>query len=218
MTIMHHPDEGALVAYASGASDEAVSLVIAAHLTLCPQCRGAVAVAEVAGGSLLSGLAPAPLSDDALKSVLSRLDDTPAVVTDHIKPAPTLCDAAMTPEPLRNYTGELGHVKWIAMAPGISFRPVLKRGKTRVQLIRSAPGTGVLPHTHGGTEMTLVLAGGYSDETGHYRRGDLQTTTSDITHAPTADDDGYCINLAVTDAPLKFQNLAAGLLAKIFGF
>lgn len=217
MTIMHHPSDDVLVAYATGASDEAVSLVIATHLTLCPQCRRSVAAAEAAGGSLLSGLAPVSLGDDALSSVLSRLGDAP-IAAPNFKTAPIAPDAAMTPEPLRNYAGELGAVKWIPIAPGISFRSLLTRGNTRVQLIRSAPGAGVAPHTHGGNELTQVLAGGFSDVTGHYRRGDLQTTDASITHDPTADDDGYCINLAVTDAPLKFQNLGVSLLAKLFGF
>ncbi|HET7333527.1 MAG TPA: ChrR family anti-sigma-E factor [Rhizomicrobium sp.] len=216
MTIMHHPSDDVLIAYATGASDEAVSLVIATHLTLCPQCRRSVAAAEAAGGSLLSGLAPVSLGHDALSSVLTRLDDAPAAAG--TETAFIASDAAMTPEPLRHYAGELGAVKWISIAPGISFRPLLKRGKMRVRLIRSAPGAGVAPHTHCGIELTQVLTGGYSDVTGHYRRGDFQTTDASIIHDPTADDDGYCINLAVTDAPLKFQNLGVGLLAKLFGF
>jgi len=51
-------------------------------------------------------------------------------------------------------------------------------------------------------EMTLVLAGGFSDDFGHYRRGDLATADASVAHRPIADLDEECICLVVTDAPL----------------
>ena len=42
MSIRHHPDDATLVAYAAGAVTEGISLVVAAHLDLCPQCRARV--------------------------------------------------------------------------------------------------------------------------------------------------------------------------------
>ena len=79
-----------------------------------------------------------------------------------------------------------------------------------MQLIRTAPGAGVGTHTHRGEELTLVLTGGFTDATGSYRRGDLQTTTPEIVHRPVTDDDGTCITLAMTDAPLKFMSPVVG--------
>ncbi len=58
-------------------------------------------------------------------------------------------------------------------------------------------------HTHGGNEMTLVLAGGFSDDTGHYERGDVSIADDELVHTPVADPGEDCICLAVTDAPLK---------------
>ncbi len=43
----------------------------------------------------------------------------------------------------------------------------------RARLIRLKAGRGVPRHTHGGSELTVVLEGSFSDETGHYARGDL---------------------------------------------
>ncbi len=125
----------------------------------------------------------------------------------------------IAPEPLRSYLGgDFNRVRWIPIGPGVSYRPLLKHSASRVQVIRTAPGAGVGLHSHGGEELTLVLAGGFSDVTGNYRRGDLQTTTPDILHRPVTDADGYCITLAVTDAPLKFKSPVVGLLGRIFGF
>jgi putative transcriptional regulator len=48
-----------------------------------------------------------------------------------------------------------------------------------------------------------VLAGGFSDGDGHYVRGDLSFSDGEVDHSPRADDDGECICLTVTDAPLR---------------
>ena len=39
MTIAHHPGEELLLDYASGAAQEGVALIVAAHLCFCPACR-----------------------------------------------------------------------------------------------------------------------------------------------------------------------------------
>jgi putative transcriptional regulator len=215
-TIIHHPADELLLSYAAGATDEAVSLVVATHLALCPLCRRTVAKAEAIGGAMLEAGAPVPLGGDALESVLARLDDTtplPATLK------PVSGSAARVPEPLRSYIGGgFDSVHWTKITSGIAFKPIMKIGKARVQLIRSKPGHGVGTHTPRGEELTLVLAGGYTDATGHYTSGDLQSTTPEILHRPLADNGEDCIVLAVSDAPLKFQSFAVGLIGKWFGF
>ena len=42
MSIIHHPSDATLAAFASGTLDEARGIVVAAHLSLCAQCRNAV--------------------------------------------------------------------------------------------------------------------------------------------------------------------------------
>src|ERR1700761_2957287 len=213
MTVMHHPSDEFLLSYAAGATDEGTSLVLATHLALCPKCRGVLAAAEAAGGALLDKEAPVALESDALSSVLSRLDDAPAAKSAH-KPAPFVA-----PEPLRSYLGgDLDSVRWTKIAGGISFKPLFRRGDTRVQLIRSRAGHGVGVHTHHGEEFTLCLTGGYSDNTGQYARGDLQFTTPDILHRPLADEGEDCVVLAVSEGSLRFSNFAVGLIGKWFGF
>ncbi|HEY8696335.1 MAG TPA: ChrR family anti-sigma-E factor [Rhizomicrobium sp.] len=215
MSIVHHPGEELLIAYAAGASDEAVSLIVATHLALCPDCRREVANAESAGGALLEDMQPVHLSDAALPRVLSRLNGAEP------KPAPRAAsrNGFKAPEPLRSYLGgDLDQVRWRPVAKGLAYRPILKRGRTRAQLVKSAPGHGVSLHTHKGEEFSLVLTGGYTDANGHYLRGDLQTATPETLHHPIADGDDDCIILAVNDAPLRFKSPAMALLAKVFGF
>jgi putative transcriptional regulator len=213
MTIQHHPGDELLLSYAAGAIDEAMSLVLATHLALCPQCRRTVAEAEAAGGAILEDDQPVLLSDGALQSVLSRLDAAPAA-----KPAAPL-GAFTAPEPLRSYLGgDLDRIKWTNLAGGIYFKPLFQRGKSRTYLIRSKAGCGVGWHTHRGEELTLCLTGGYTDETGRYARGDLQSTTPDILHRPVADEGEDCIVLAMSDARLKFSSPIVALIGRWFGF
>ncbi len=213
MTIQHHPADDLLLSYAAGSADEPLALVLATHLALCPRCRKGVGQAEAAGGALLETGTPAPLGADALQSVLSRLDEPFA------KPMFVARTPSNVPEPLRSYVGnDLERVGWTHIVGGISFRTILTHGSARAQLIRSRPGSGVGTHTHRSEELTLCLSGGYTDVTGQYARGYLQTTTPDVLHRPLADEGEDCIVLAMSDAPLLFRNWGVAMIAKWFGF
>lgn len=66
------------------------------------------------------------------------------------------------------------------------------RGATRgggAVLIRMEPGCGYTPHRHLGPEHVLVLAGGYRDELGSYRRGETVHYPRGSSHAPVALDE-----------------------------
>lgn len=213
MSIAHHPGEELLLSYASGAANEAVALLVASHLALCPQCRLVVASSEAAGGSLLEDIPPVAMSAQAYQSVLSRLDEPAAAIvrSAHLD--------SSVPAPLRPYIGnDIDDIAWRPIVSGLSHYPLVTRDGVRARLIRAEPGAGVAPHTHRGEEWTLVLTGSFSDVTGTYGPGDVQTTTPDIEHQPTADPGPACINLAVTDAPLVFRGLLPKLVGKMFGF
>lgn len=214
MNITHHPSDDLLLSYAAGATNEATALVFGTHLALCPICRDTVAKAEMLGGAMLEAAGPAILKPNSLESVLARLDETAPPPRSAV-PVP----ARKVPEPLRSYIGDgLDKIQWTGIGPGISFKPLFKSGDARVQLIRSRPGRGVGLHTHRGEEFALILTGGYTDVTGHYTAGDLHSATPDILHCPVADAGEDCIVLAVSDAPLKFQNPVVALIGKWFGF
>lgn len=185
---------------------------VATHLGYCAECRKSLAALEAAGGVLLADLQPAALNAGALDHVLSRLGaQAPKAVAPKVD--------SDVPGPLRAYVGnKIGAVSWRPIAPGISYRPFFKKGSTRAQLIRVEPGHGVADHTHEGAELSLVLAGGYTDVTGQYGVGDFQTTSPEIEHAPVADADGTCIILAVTEAPLVFRGWLPRLIGKLAGF
>ncbi|MEO8301201.1 MAG: ChrR family anti-sigma-E factor, partial [Rhizomicrobium sp.] len=210
----HHPSEELLLAYASGAADEATSLIVAAHLAYCAACRRQSRDMEALGGSLLQELSPVPLSSGALDAALRKLDGiTP------FERAPRAVSRDGTPAMLRSYIGgDIGDVRWRQVGPRLGYVPLLRRGNVAVRLLRGLPGAETGGHSHAGLEYTLVLKGGFSDETGRYGPGDLQVMEGDMRHNPVADPGEDCINLAVTTGPLKFESLLQRIVAPLFGF
>ena len=55
--------------------------------------------------------------------------------------------------------------------PGLSVFPLHNHGGVSSALVRWAPGTRFLPHTHWGGEEILVLEGTFQDEHGDYPAG-----------------------------------------------
>jgi putative transcriptional regulator len=210
----HHPPEELLLDYAAGSADEPTALMLATHLALCPECRDAVARFESVGGAMLESIEPATVPPDALDSLLARLDEP--------VPTPVTCSPAVggpatrIPEPLRGYIGnDLEAIHWKRVMRGVEQAEISVGdpcGPIKARLMRIRPGIRIPRHTHAGTEMTLVLAGGFSDGGGHYLRGDLSFSDGEVDHSPVADEDGECICLTVTDAPLRLTGPLMRLL------
>lgn len=212
--IHHHPGEDLLLAYAAGAADEALCLIVATHMTYCAICRLRGKKLESLGGALLQELPPAALGDGALDNVLARLDS----VTPYERPK-RAASRDGTPAPLRAYIGgDLSTVRWRKMGPRLAYAPLFKRGNVTARLLRGVPGADSGVHSHDGSEFTVVLQGGYTDVTGSYGPGDLQMMEYGMSHNVVADPGEDCINLAVTTGPLKFESLLQKIAAPLFGF
>jgi putative transcriptional regulator len=68
-----------LLDYAAGAAPEAVSVLVASHLELCPAARATLARLEAVGGVYLEQLPPAGLSPATIEAVFAKLDSTRSV-------------------------------------------------------------------------------------------------------------------------------------------
>ncbi len=192
--IHHHHNDELLLAYARGAADEAVGLIVATHMSYCAICRLRGKKLESIGGTLLQQLEPAPLSDGALNATLARLDQ----ITPYERPR-RAASRDNTPEVLRSYIGgDLSQVRWRHMGPHLSYATLFRRGGVSARLLRGTPGTDSGPHSHAGTEYTVVLQGGFTDVTGNYGPGDLQMMEHGMSHNVVADPGEDCVNLEVT--------------------
>ena len=157
---------------------------------------------ERIGGALVSALPPATLGRPQ-----------PAMPEGgSLPPAPVSVAPGEIPAPLARLIGrELDEVRWRWIGPGLWHRPLQTSGGS-LQLIKAAPGSSVPEHTHGGSEITLVLRGALVDSTGRYGLGDVADVDEDIEHTPTADAEAGCICMIANESPTRFRGLLARLM------
>lgn len=207
--IAHHIPEAILASYVSGTLAQPFALVVAAHVSICEDCRANLAAHEAVGGALLDDFDPISITGDLRNRVMAGLDDD--VVPEPVRPR----GDDTFPTPVLEALGSKPP-KWRSLGPGAK-QCILNAGKEgSVRLLHIAPGFAVPDHTHGGLELTLVLQGAFKDETGRFARGDLEVADDDLEHTPVAEDGKPCICLAATDAPLKFSAFMPRLLQPLF--
>ncbi|MGB3313495.1 MAG: ChrR family anti-sigma-E factor [Albidovulum sp.] len=206
--ITHHTPDGMLAAYAAGSLPQPFALVVASHVSLCVQCRVALEAHQSAGGAVLETVDAVALSGSVKADILAQLD------------------APFTSEPVQKrsgiYPGPVMEVlkgrapKWKSLGAGVR-QDILTADETgSVRLIYIPPGQAVPDHGHNGLELTLVLQGSFTDETGVFGVGDLEVADEELDHTPVAGPGDACICLAATDAPLHFRALLPRLLQPLF--
>ncbi len=226
--IEHHPNEDTLLSYAAGSLPAALALVVGCHIQFCPHCRSQVRAGESLGGELMSALTPKALSNRARDNVLERLalqesqcgmtqtEEVGADVTINTEVSST---RESMPSLLRNMLKEsdFDALPWKkTIAPGLK-QIVLDCGEGQARLLRIAAGQKMPVHSHRGSELTLILSGGYSDKLGQFNAGDVADLDGSVEHQPVADDDMDCICLAGMDAPLVFKGWLAKLIQPFVG-
>lgn len=210
----HHPDASTIMSYAAGSLPDALTTVVACHISMCEQCQQTLAEAEQLGRFLMEQQQTTELSHGARDRMLSLLDSV-----EPEPPAPTAVQDALEsdiPAPLRPYLGDkLENLHWKTMAPGMK-QFIIPSTQGRLRLLKIAPGTSMPIHGHTGSELTMVLKGSYSDELGRFRVGDVADLDPEIQHQPATDTHEDCICLIATDAPLKFSGLVPRILQPFF--
>lgn len=215
-TIRHHLDDATLISYTSGALTNAMALVVACHLEVCPECRRRAGQMEILGGQMLERLPPTPLSDGALQNLLDALDDDEPAPAQQAAPCPQPADI---PAPLWPYLDKpVDQLAWRTLAPGFAYVDLPCQGTGASKLLRIAPGKSVLPHTHSGNELTLVLRGSFVDDVGRFAAGDIADIDDSIEHQPLVDSPEPCICLVATDGPLRFTTLLGRIIQPLTGF
>lgn len=221
MNIKHHLDDATLVSYAAGSISQAMALVVACHISICPDCQQKASESEAIGGLMLDGLKEVDINEDALEQVLACLDNEPESIQKPIKQHKTQNKDTRIPKPLQEcIDGSLEQLPWKRIVPGVYYHDLpfkAERGGVS-KLLKIAPGKSMLPHTHDGNELTLILRGSFSDEVGRFTEGDIADLDNEIEHQPLVDSDEDCICLIATDAPLKFSTLFGRLVQPMTGF
>lgn len=206
--ITHHTPDALLAAYAAGNLPQPFALVVAAHISLCLDCRAAYEAHLATGGAVLETSRTAAVSEGLKSNVLDLLDapvaQSPVYQRSGVYPGPVM--EALKGKPPR----------WKSLGLGVR-QSILSGGRDgSVRLLYIPPGRAVPDHTHGGLELTLVLQGSFRDETGRFGVGDLEVADQNLEHTPIAEAGAPCICLAATDAPLRFNSIVPRLLQPLF--
>ncbi|WP_417605132.1 ChrR family anti-sigma-E factor [Primorskyibacter flagellatus] len=197
--IKHHIADDLLMRYAAGTLPEAFDLIIAAHISMCDECRASAESLDAIGGNLIDSCGTQAMSDDSFTRTLDLIGSDASI------PPRRNSDPSL-PVPLADYVGgSLASVKWRPVGMGVK-QAILPTGpEATARLLFIPAGTAVPDHGHSGTELTLVLQGAFEDATARFEKGDVETADADLEHTPIADISEDCICLAVTDAPLRFK-------------
>lgn len=208
-------------AYAAGCLDPAFALLVETQAALRPSVAKTLARGEIIAAALFEAEAPTALADDALDRAFAAIDgfdlQPPAARQAARVAGQALDEIIALPEPLRRTVLQVNEsTDWRFTAPGIRRLSMDLGGDAETELYRIEPGAAVPRHSHKGAEFTLVVAGGFSDETGSFGPGDLAIKGPDDTHQPVADLDGVCFALAVRDGGLQFTGLI-GAVQRLLG-
>lgn len=199
--------DGLLASYSAGTLDPATHALVASHLVLRPENRRYVAALEELAGDELLQAEPAPLSDRD-RRLAEIFGETP--------PMPRPPSAGLLPAPLLRLIGkDLDEVAWRTRLPGVKEYRVAEMNRGEASLIMVKAGRRMPSHTHEGSEITLVLKGGFTDVTGHYARGDIAIAGADLDHRPVTDADSNCLCFTVTDAPLHLTGPIGRILERL---
>ncbi|WP_417277932.1 ChrR family anti-sigma-E factor [Celeribacter sp.] len=206
--ITHHIPDALMAAYTTGSLPEPYALVVATHLSMCLECRASYEAHQALGGAVLETADAAAVSEALKSDVLALLDapvaDEPVHKRSGVYPGPIMA-ALKGRAP-----------KWKSLGLGVRQCILSGNAEGSVRLLYIPPGQAVPDHGHNGLEMTLVLQGSFSDETGWFGVGDVELADQELEHTPIADAGPPCICLAATDAPLRFNSFVPRLLQPIF--
>lgn len=209
-----HPPAELLLDYASGALSEGANLAIETHIAMCQKCETDAGRLMAVGGALIDDLQGVEIAANAVTELFRRVDEDivkPKALKKHVK---TVADDL--PHPLNHYLPNgLAGCSWRKVGPWFEETRLKVASSTTASLMRLKAGSLMPRHTHRGSEMTVVLAGGYSDNGVSYGPGDFSLKDVSDHHQPRVDDDGTCLCLVVLEAPVRLTS-GFGRLASMF--
>ena len=149
---------------------------------------------------MLEEVSPVPLENrDAM---LAAIFASPP--SERIAAAPPPPRKTRLPAALADFIGkDIADLAWKTKLPGLREYKVAEMDGCSASLLWIRAGMAMPTHTHHGTELTLVVEGGFRDGEGHYVRGDVAFADDEVDHRPVADEGEDCICFAVTEGSLR---------------
>ena len=192
-----------LLDYATGALSLPLEVLVETHLAMNEESAKTMNMLMKLGGVLLEDSDPVSLSEGALENVLKAMEQDEGKQSDTSK-RKIDTDSALLPRPIADYLPDRNDSAWRRIGIGLfECDVVFDNDQGQAKFYRISPGTSIPSHTHTGTEVTLVLQGGFTDETGNYGAGDIAVQEEGGEHKPVADNDGECVVFAVNQGDIR---------------
>lgn len=225
--ISHHPKLELLQAFVQGELPASLSAGIAIHADMCPECQHKIA-------QLTEQYAESDFEESFLhKFAIDEQQDMDTIadidfdsmiesITDDI----STFTATDTSEKNIEFKGEQFvlpkqlHNMDIASPFNVGklarSKVSLDEGEIHTNLLHIEPGGSVPHHTHKGFELTVLLAGTFSDESGDYVPGDFIMLDGKHKHQPFSEEG--CLCYTVANDSLHFTQGLSQLLNPIGSF
>lgn len=174
----HHLDIATLMSCSAGSQPEALALIVASHLAVCPQCRSDLEMGSSIGVALFEDIAPAALTCGDPR--LSNTDPDGSAQPNAGVPPPGSRHAedhgaGQAPVPPLTWIAAQRELTWTEPAPGVGVAalPLSLNARGRLHLVRMAPGASLPPRLTDTTELTFVVDGGIGTATRSLKAGDV---------------------------------------------
>ena len=214
--ILHHPSDSWLLDYACGNGLSLFQEVLKAHVGVCGTCRRTVLEAEELGGELL-GLGG---SSDQCAERPTRASEWEQLSDEDMQPsfAENMGEIADLEHFVSTFLDKgLNALPWKTLGDGLKLCRLEKNGDTQMWMLRGQPGLVLPPHSHRGSELTLVLKGSYFCGSQIFSAGDIEEADEHLEHQPVVTKQGECICLVVTEGRLKFKQMLPRIFQKFIG-
>ncbi|GGI76653.1 ChrR family anti-sigma-E factor [Shewanella gelidii] len=218
--IKHHPQQALLDAHAQAQLPLSMTIAVAAHCEMCPTCQQYLEQRQdyIAAQTLTSA---DNCTDDSNGDEIDLQDDWSTMIDDI---------TALPPEELAPFKPDIVEIKqrnyhlprafkhrvsrdWSTLGKISRMRLGIDENDSRASLLHIDAGGDIPEHGHGAQEMTLLLAGEFSDEYNQYQAGDFIVLDKNHKHSPSTIEG--CLCYTVVDAPLHFTKGISKLLNPI---
>ncbi len=217
MSDLQHPGDETLLRHSAGSLGAGPSVVVAAHVAVCPRCRGRVDEFDAIGGMLLEECPPAEVPEHGLDRVFAAIERGENQIS--ATPKPRARPALPAGVRLPDSASDCDFGAWRSVAPGIRVSRASGEWarKSKLKLLRVEPGSQLLAHGHSGTEWTFVISGAFSDSRARFSIGDLCEVDQSVDHRPLVEGGDACICLVAADGRTRHHGILGRLHQMVFG-
>ncbi|MHA2937170.1 ChrR family anti-sigma-E factor [Vibrio sp. RC27] len=219
--INYHPSSEVIKQFVEGKTSVSVSVVVSAHVEMCPECQKLVEehtlylasiafesdgdMADVGYDTFKFGDSS---DDDSLleEYEIDMIDEITSDQPEKLSPClstVTEIDVAGKRISLPRSMRSVLVKDWKGFGKISRARLQLDDGARRASLLHISEGGLIPAHTHRGFEITLILQGSFEDELGRYSVGDYIELNTAHTHTPITHEG--CVCLTVSDDALQFK-------------